>query len=82
VYGVMECGMGVRSAGCGVRGLWIGWREAAVQVALLMMCMQHFVVLFHGVAELPDSRAQARRELATGSTPISTGLSSFSCKAR
>jgi hypothetical protein len=40
--------------------------ETAAQVALLMMCMQHFVVLFHGVEELPDSmRAQARRELAT-----------------
>ena len=40
--------------------------ERAEPVALLMMCMQHFVVLFHGVEELPDSmRAQARRELAT-----------------
>ncbi|WP_273942833.1 hypothetical protein [Kutzneria chonburiensis] len=40
--------------------------EKAEPVALLMMCMQHFVVLFHGVEELPDSmRAQARRELAT-----------------
>jgi hypothetical protein len=38
----------------------------APQLALLMMCLQHFVVLFHGVEELPDSmRAQARRELAT-----------------
>jgi hypothetical protein len=40
--------------------------EKAEQVALLMMCMQHFVVLFHGVNDLPDAmRAQARRELAT-----------------
>jgi hypothetical protein len=40
--------------------------DIAPQVALLMMCMQHMVVLFHGFEELPDAmRAQARRELAT-----------------
>ncbi|GAA3440055.1 hypothetical protein [Kutzneria kofuensis] len=40
--------------------------DIAPQVALLMMCMQHVVVLFHGFEDLPDSmRAQARRELAT-----------------
>jgi hypothetical protein len=38
----------------------------APQLALLMMCMQHVVVLFHGIEELPDDmRAQARRELST-----------------
>ncbi|EWM18195.1 hypothetical protein [Kutzneria sp. 744] len=38
----------------------------APQIALLMMCLQHVAVLFHGFEELPDSmRVQARRELAT-----------------
>jgi threonine aldolase len=38
----------------------------APQVALLMMCLQHTVVLCHGYEELPDDlRAQVRRELAT-----------------
>jgi hypothetical protein len=60
----LEVELGVmREAVAGVAGP-LG--EQAGQVALLMMCMQHFVVLFHGMDELPDSmRAQARRELAT-----------------
>ena len=38
----------------------------APQIALLMMCLQHVVVLFHGFEDLPDTmRVQARRELAT-----------------
>jgi hypothetical protein len=38
----------------------------AEQVALLMMCLQHIVVLCHGYEELPDDlRVQARRELST-----------------
>ncbi|QUQ63413.1 hypothetical protein [Kutzneria sp. CA-103260] len=38
----------------------------APQLALLMMCLQHVVVLCHGFEDLPDDlRAQARRELTT-----------------